>query len=373
MQQETEKILKTILRLLIFTSIVLIVFYLAPKFIIIFLPFLIGWLIASIINPFVNFMETKIHIKRKYASIIALVVAIAVVGFLLYLLIYRLVLEGQSFIDNLPGWLEIAKKELNHLLNLLEENLNMLPDNIVTTINDALRTLVDEIIEFIKSKGLPTLKFAGNFVMNIPRGIIFVITMILSAYFISADKNMLSNLFKKILPENVVDKSSIIKDSLMKALGGYIKAQAIILTFVFILLLIGFSVLKVEYVLLLAFVISLFDALPFFGTGGILIPWSIYSFLTSNIKLGIGLLIIYVSVIVTRQFIEPKILGDNIGLHPLATLLSMYIGLTIFGVLGLILGPVSLVIIKTLYQIGVFDGLIESVKYLFAAIKKALT
>ena len=126
-----------------------------------------------------------------------------------------------------------------------------------------------------------------------------------------------------------------------------------------VIILTGFLILRIDYALILALGIAIFDALPFFGSGAILIPWAIVGFLSGKTSLGVGLLIIYLSVLLMRQMIEPKVVGSSIGMHPLLTLISMYAGYRIFSIGGLILGPLCLMLIISLYKIGLFNGIIE--------------
>ena len=139
----------------------------------------------------------------------------------------------------------------------------------------------------------------------------------------------------------------------------------------FVIVFTGFSLLRIKYSFLLALLISIFDAFPFFGTGAFLIPAAIYNLFTHNIKSGLGFLAIYGCVIITRQLIEPKIVGDNIGLHPLATLMSMYAGMKLMGILGLIL-VINSDYYENLHESGVFDGLIESFKDFIKDMRKLL-
>ena len=126
--------------------------------------------------------------------------------------------------------------------------------------------------------------------------------------------------------------------------------------------MIGLSILDVNYALLIALGIAILDALPFFGSGAVLWPWTIISFINGDIKNGIGLIIIYLAVIFTRQMIEPKIVSESIGIHPVLTLMSMYLGFKLFSIGGMILGPMTLILIVSFYKAGAFDGVIAITK-----------
>ena len=150
-----------------------------------------------------------------------------------------------------------------------------------------------------------------------------------------------------------------------KYVWGYIKAQLTLMCISFTVLLVGLSVLKINYAPIIALAIAFIDALPFFGSGAILWPWSVVAFIMGNTLEGIGLIIIYLCVILMRQFMEPKIVSKNIGVHPLITLMSMYVGFRIFSLGGMILGPLVMVILVSMNRAGVFEGLFSTIKKFF--------
>lgn len=371
MQLQSRHI-RLIYYVIITALVVITIFFILPKLFVLFLPFIIGWVIATIVNPFITFAEKKLKIPRKIGSAIFIFLTVCLIGSLLYLIIIRLIIEGQSLINNLPNIIEGIKQEADKYVIKINNLLNFIPDDFKNIVDETINNLQDKGLDFVKSLGLPTLQFAGTLVLGLPKMIILIIITLLSSYFISADKKMLSELVAKMVPSFVTDKLSIVKNSLKSAIGGYVKAQVIILFFIFVIVFTGFSLLRIKYSFLLALLISIFDAFPFFGTGAFLIPAAIYNLFTHNIKSGLGFLAIYGCVIITRQLIEPKIVGDNIGLHPLATLMSMYAGMKLMGILGLILGPLILIIMKNLHESGLFDGLIESFKDFIKDMRKIL-
>ena len=145
----------------------------------------------------------------------------------------------------------------------------------------------------------------------------------------------------------------------------YIKAQLTIMCISFTILLIGLSILKIDYALVIAIAVAILDALPFFGSGAVLWPWAAIAFIMGDVLLGVSLIIIYLAVILTRQFVEPKIVSQNIGIHPITTLMAMYVGFKIFSIGGMILGPLLMVMLVSLYRTGIFDGVVMSAKNLF--------
>ena len=158
------------------------------------------------------------------------------------------------------------------------------------------------------------------------------------------------------------------KRSLTRAIGGYLKAQLKIEIWMYLLLVIGFSILRVDYALLIAIGVAFLDLLPFFGTGTVLVPWAIIKLFSGNYLMAIGLLIIWGVGQLARQLIQPKIVGDSIGVPPIPTLFLLFIGYKIGGVIGMILAVPLGIIIYTMYQEGAFDTSVNSLKILVAGV-----
>lgn len=210
----------------------------------------------------------------------------------------------------------------------------------------------------------PTVMAAGNFAKSLPSYLISVIVAILSAYFFTIQREDVLKWMKQIAPPSVEKRMTLVMDNLRYAVGGYFKAQFKIMGVVFLILLVGFAVLGVRYFVLVAFLISFLDFLPFFGTGTAMIPWGIYKFLMGDYKMAILLIAIYAVTQLVRQLLQPKLVADSVGMNPLVTLLLLYIGYRIGSVLGMILAvPVGMVLINML-QAGAFDYILDDVRIL---------
>ncbi len=194
--------------------------------------------------------------------------------------------------------------------------------------------------------------------------------MLLSAYFFVAERQQINEWFKKNMPASVQLRYRIVRCSLMKSVGGYLKAQLKIEVWMYFLLLVGLGVLRVDYFGLIALVIAFLDFLPFLGTGTVLIPWAIIRILTAEYKTAIGLLVIWGVGQLARQLIQPKIVGDSIGVPPLPTLFLLFIGYKFSGVIGMIVAvPIGL-LVYSMYQDGAFETTKNSVFILFAGVNR---
>ena len=183
-----------------------------------------------------------------------------------------------------------------------------------------------------------------------------------------ADKDYLPNLLSKVVPEAITERWNMIKRGLRHAVGGYFKAQIKIEIWMYLLLGIGFTILKVRYAFIIAIGVAFLDFLPFFGTGTVLVPWAIIKFLNGDYTMVIGLLIIWGVGQMARQLIQPKIMGDSMGLAPIPTLILLFVGYKVGSVAGMIIAVPIGIIVLNMYGEGVFDTTINSLKILYASI-----
>ena len=184
------------------------------------------------------------------------------------------------------------------------------------------------------------------------------------------DNKAVSTAVKRVISPSLTDRLRVVKKELGIYLGGYFKAQVILLFIAFAIILAGFLILGINYALLIAFLIAFIDALPFFGSGLVLWPWAVIAFIYGDFKTGIGMLIIYLAVQLMRRFAEPKLVASGVGIKPLPTLISMYVGYKVWSLGGLIVGPIVLMILVSFYKAGVFDGVIRFIKDFWRLFKK---
>lgn len=350
---------KIITNFIIAIIITLLLIFFLPKVLSFFMPFIIGWIIAMIANPMVQFLEKKVKIHRKHSSAIILVLVIAIIIAVLSLLIWALFLEVKDLIENWPDILNNIKEQFNNVTLIINRFSLSLPIGIRRAINNLIVAISDYSVNLTDNIELPTISKAGIFAKNVAEGFLAFIVVILSAYFFAAGRNDLLDGIKKCVPESTLNYYHLVMDNFKAAFGGYFKAQFKIMFVLTIIMFIGFELLKVNYSFLFALGIALLDVLPVFGTGAVLWPWAIADVLSGNYVRAIGLVVIYLICQLVKQMLQPKMVGDSIGLHPLATLFFLFIGYRLYGVFGMIIGiPVGMVIVK-LYRIGLFDRLIK--------------
>ena len=333
------------------------------------LPFLIAFALSSLMEPLLKLLTKKLHIKRKIAAPIMLLLMLAFLIFLLVLIVLKLVSETKILIQSAPANLSDFYSQIIEWTEKWTMDLTWLPPEITAnlgSVTNNLGNVISNLSSTITTFGKTIVKGAFTTAISFPEAIVFTIITIMATYFMSSDREKISAAFTRHLPESWMQRIINLKKDMFSTIFGYLRAALIIMSFTFIELFIGFNIIPVKYPLLLAFLIAIIDALPVLGTGGVLIPWSLFSFVTNDIKMGIYILALYLVVLVIRQIIEPKVVGHQIGVYPLLTLLAMYTGLQLIGFAGLILGPITFVLIrnilitiyknKTLKDIIVFDS-----------------
>ena len=360
--------LKVFLNLGLVLCILLFCIFLLPRIIIWFMPFVAGWIIALIASPLVHFFEKRLKIRRKAGTAFVIISVIALVILAGYLIGAQLVEQIAEFIGDVPKLWEAAQADFAQIGEKLSVALKYLPAELQLTINSITGNVQEYFGGIMESISEPTITALGNFVGSLPNIVISVIMSLLFAYFYVADKGYLSGLLEKAIPDSVLARLQMIKRGLTKAVGGYFKAQLKIEVWMYLLLGIGFSILKVKYAFLIAIGVAILDLLPFFGTGTVLIPWAIIKFLSADYKMVIGLLIIWGVGQLARQLIQPKIVGDSVGLAPIPTIILLFVGYRVAGVIGMIIAVPIGIIILNLYEEGVFDTTINSLKILYAGI-----
>lgn len=344
---------------ILYIVLVLIVVYLLFKLGIFLFPFTLALFFSIMTQPFSRFLEKKLKFSQKIATIVSIVLFLVI--FLGFISLSALRLSGEIYklSINLNKYSKEAQSLWNTAIDKVYSLLGYFPEGfdeqVKNSINGFIRMGTSKLGSFINS--------LINFITSIPTIILYICITILSTFFISLDKNKIMAFLEQQFPKSWIKKVYNIKREMFNVLGSYIRAQIILMTICFFELLISFNILSflkfnLQYPLIFSIVICIIDALPILGAGAILLPWSLISFVTGDINLGLALLVIYFLVLSVRQMLEPKLISQNLGVHPLVTLISMYSGFKFFGVIGFLIGPVVMIILKNVFsrelEIGFF-------------------
>jgi len=344
---------KSLIKIVYVAVVLALIYFVLPKAVTLAMPFIAAYIISRLILPVAGYLESKLKFPRRLAIILVMLVAVGLLGFLVFTLFYQAVYELQHFAYIIPALLEgqyTLPEWVNTLVNNLKNFYIALPvsmQEFIVMISDNLRGNIYNILEPATQSVISAAAKVGKALPNI---FVFAIVMLLSTYFMCDDRERIRSYFKSAVPKSVLRRAVYIKNELLKACGGYLKAQGILMCITFVVMLIGLTVIGVESSALIAFIIAVIDVIPVLGTGTVLIPWAVVSLITGKYFFAIGLVIIYAIAFLIRHLSEPKILSQQIGLHPLVTLLTVYIGLRTIGVFGMILGPIVAIIIINFFK-----------------------
>ncbi len=357
MNKKVKKYIQIFANFLLLFFLLFIIYELLPVIVNLFIPFIIAFIVAMIAEPLVYFLESKIKIKRKYTAFVIIAFVLFGIGACLFYLVKWLYNFILSIIDD---WDYIYQQ----ILFLLQKADTFLKSININTDNIKITSLISKYANNFSENFI---KWTSSFVLNIPLLIFGIIITIMAAYFIIQSHNMFfNNLIKK---NKKIEK---IKTEVIDQIFKYCKAQFKIMFVIFLILAVGLGVLKIKYFIPIAFIIAFIDLLPILGTGTVMIPWAIIDFIYGNYAKGIVLLCIYVIAMITRQILQPKIIGETMEFPPFLTLIVMWVGYKLFDITGLLLSvPVGILLLR-LYKAGIFDVYINSIKFIINDIKTFL-
>ncbi|MBQ8005119.1 MAG: sporulation integral membrane protein YtvI, partial [Clostridia bacterium] len=337
----------SILICLIFGAVVL--YFFIRYGLAVLLPFLIGWLLASLIVPLAKKISGGSKKKSKAASVIILLLFLILTALLLILAFDRLISEIRRLMDRLFVDSAHVGEMVGQALDFaqsLSEHIPFLGGDELDGIRERIDAFASDIISGVTEKlssNIPVL--LGKLIGAFPSFILFVLVTLISSFYFCTDLDLIYSGIRAVLPYSVSQKLAVAKKRFFDATLKYLRAYCLILLLTFGELFVGLSLLKIDYALLLAALIAIIDILPVLGAGSVLIPWAAVLIFSGNYYMGIGLLIVYTCIAVVRQISEPKIVGGSLGLHPLLTLFAIYAGFKLFGFLGMILGPAFAVVL----------------------------
>lgn len=357
-----KKYIKSIVVFFITLIGIILGIILGIRFLQFFMPFVIGWIIAMIANPLVRILERRLKVARKHTSMLIIIGVLALVVAVLYFLGVKIGEETRDFLDQAPEMYSDFTEDFQNAGKNLEIIISELPENIQESLEEVQQDIGTIAGQAVGKLSQFTVDKAGSFARNIPSILISIIFSILSAYFFIADRDRILEFGRKHTPQIIQEKWRMMAESFKTVFGGYFKAQFKIMAVIGVILFIGFLILKVRFAILVAALVAFLDMLPFLGTGTVLIPWAVFKLVSGDIRYALGLVILYLVTQLVRRIIEPKLVGDSIGMNPLVTLIFMYIGYRIGGVIGMILAVPIGAIVLNFYKAGTFDGAINGLK-----------
>ena len=336
--------------------------WLSIKLIYFYLPFIIAFFIYLLIEPLIKKLMNRFKLTRKTSSIIVFVITFGIIIGVLIWGIVTVISESSNLLSNFNYYYERANDLIQNLLSKFNDGKINLPENIVNIIRENAFNLLEKFSEQLQE--FLTKIISG--ITKIPTVAIYTGVSILALYFFCTDKIYMLDELEHHLPEAWMKKITKHIREIMKILGGYLKAQFILIFISFVICLIGlyiyhFMGLDVGFPLIIAIAIGFVDALPILGSGTVMIPWGVIAGLNGDLKLGILIIVLWIFMSIIRQFLEPKIVSGNIGIHPIFTIIAMYTGFKFLGVIGMFIGPIILIILKNIFANFLDNGIVKSI------------
>lgn len=350
------------LRLILFLLALWIVVRWGPPLVSLFAPFLLSFLLVWALSPIVKWLHQKLGLPRKYLSLLLLVLVFWGVGGLIWLLlsvaareILSLAGDWETLVSSLQATVDAMGVSLSRAMDLLPDSTQAAVDSLVAQFFDWLETVIPRV-----------LTVAVDTVTNVAKGLpsfaVATIVFIMASYFLTADYPRLRAGFTDRLPEGPRLFLSMVKRAVSAGFGGYVKAELILSVGVFFILFFGFVLDGQPYALLLALALAVLDFIPILGSGTVLVPWAVIDLFTGQFRQAVSLMVVWGLVALFRQLAEPKILGNQTGLSPILSLVSVYVGMRLAGVPGMIFGPILCLVALNLLRSGVLDHTMTDIK-----------
>lgn len=331
-------------------ALILVLIYLSVKYLVpAILPIIIALIIAVIFKGPINKISQRRNISRSLTSVVVLAIFYSVFIAVIVLLVSQLLSFIKDVINNLPSFYINIIEPI--LYNTGERILIMFPE-VTSDVEEVTRYITDSLSTFVFNASESITSGVGSLVTQIPSVIINALFTTIASFFFTVYYHDITDFIFRQLSEDKAIESRLLKRDVIGTIWKYIKSYAKIMSFTLIELTIGMIILGIPNPLAVSAIISLVDILPILGVGTVLIPWSIVGFIIGNYKIGFGVLILYIIITVIRQSIEPKIIGDQIGLHPVMTLVCIFIGGMLFGIIGVFLLPITAAVVKKLHDDG---------------------
>lgn len=315
------------------------IFVIVSKLFSIVIPFLIAALLSLLMEPVVQWLMARARMSRSLAVGVTMLAIFGTLGLLGVLITFRLARELVDLSVSLPRYVKPVHDFILYSFQQSKLFYFSLPPEVTGRIGENLSTLTGALSNFASSMA----QFLVNFASALPGAVLGIIVTVIATYFLSRDRSLIIKSWLAVIPQPWGGKSLGVAREIALAFLSYVRAQSFLVSLTTLQAIVGLYIIGAEYALTVGLLIGLFDLIPVLGPASIIIPWAIWGFIIGNTALGIKLLVLYLFIWIVRQILEARVVAANLGLHPLAVLMAMYIGLRLFGVAGLILGPILLI------------------------------
>lgn len=351
--------------------LIIIIYVLCKYVIIVFLPFIIAIFIAYLIDPIVSYIARVCKLPRFIVAVLVIFLITILIGIMIMFIITELIESTTLLADQVPLYF---KSLIIIIEDFIQFKITPLYNRVITffqdfngakdaTISKNIHQLANQIIDSGSTLLRNILLKIPLFLSYIPQSIISVFFTLLATIFITNEWKNIKNIFNRLIPSSMSNSTRMILLNFKKKFVGYLKAQLILILIASIITFITLFIFNIEHAFTISLLIACVDILPLIGTGIIFIPWIIYLFLSHQYHLMLGISLLYLFIVLTRQLLEPKIVSAQIGLSPLTALLILFVSMKLLGsIIGIIVAPILLVLASSLHQTGTLSQLWNYIK-----------
>lgn len=350
-----EIYLDIIMELLVIIAGAVFLIYVVPKCLGFLWPFVAGWIISMIAHPVIEYLEKKIRLPKKFGSAILIAVVLTGILVILYFASRALILQIIGFVQGFPDLQTEIHHQFVFFQQKVEHFLKVLPPSVgiqFERLSDSVGGIAKNAVTAVGDYGV---SHAGSVAQSVTSGFIGLIVMLFSAYMFSLEREKIVIWYRKFVPEVVKHKVDVFTHNTLGVLGSYCLAQIKIMVILVVILWIGSFAAGIKYSFIFALLVGIVDIFPILGTGTVLIPWALFKIITGDVKTAVILLVIYAICLILKQVLQPKMMGDSMGISALTTIFLIYVGLKIGGLGGMLLALIFGMFIINLYRLGVFD------------------
>lgn len=341
----------------IYASIILVLTYIIIKYFLgVLFPFVLGFMIAFALRPLIRWINQKVKINNKIISLIVLLLFYSLIGTGLFFLLLKIITMLKNVFEDIP---QMYVSEIQPLINQLSIWANSvfyrINPEIINYIQEFDKDIIEQLGNIVKNFSSGAINLLTSMLKKLPSFFLGFLFTIISSFFITLDYEKITGFLNYQITDKNRQLFSSIKRNGIDVVVNFLKAYGILLGITFIESAIGLSLMRRNNAIGISLIIAIVDIFPVLGTGTILIPWALIEFFNGNLPDAIGLGILYGVITIIRQVLEPRVIGDSIGLYPLVTLIAMFLGVKYFGAIGLLGLPIIITIIVKLHQEGIIQ------------------
>lgn len=315
------------------------------------MPLIVALITALMLNPIVRLTQTRVKLTRKTAVIIVFISFLVVMGVAGTFLVTKAVTQAVNFVEDVPEYFN----ELNEMYEDWEKDFQKysknLPPEFVKQISKSLEENLTSLSDTAKEK--ITIDNIAEIFAKVPQFLISFLVYLIALFLFMLELPILKANFYNLMTKETGEKVAYMNTRLATVTLGFLKAQFLVSVVIFLASLIGLFIIAPEVAIIMSLAIWVIDFIPLIGSIIILGPWSLFMFLSGDISIGIKLAILAIILLAIRRTVEPKVMGKHIDLSPLATLIAMFLGIQIFGLIGFILGPLVVITFNSAKEAGI--------------------